>query len=112
VLVFGSLALAPDGAAAGMTAIFVHPDRPRFAHQEDTAVVPVHRGYGLGRWLKAANLRQARGAVPEIEIVQTYNAETNGPMLDINVAMGFRPFRTYYAYQAPAGDVVGALGDG
>ena len=108
--VFGSLALAPDGEAAGMSAIFVYRDRPRFAHQEDTAVVPAHRGYGLGRWLKAANLRQALGAVPEIEIVQTYNAESNSPMLDINVAMGFRPARTYYAYQADVPAVVAALG--
>jgi mycothiol synthase len=107
--VFGSLALAPDGEAAGMTAIFIVADRPRFAHQEDTAVVPAHRGYGLGRWLKAANLRQALEAVPEVELVQTYNAETNGPMLDINVAMGFRPARTYYAYQADVAAVVAAL---
>jgi mycothiol synthase len=110
VHVFGSLALAPDSAAAGMTAIFVHPDRPRFAHQEDTAVVPAHRGFGLGRWLKAANLRQVLEAVPQVEIVQTYNAESNGPMLDINVAMGFHPARTYYAYQADLAAVVAALG--
>jgi mycothiol synthase len=107
---YSSLALAGDGSAAGMTFIDLHPDRPQLAHQEDTAVVPGHRGHGLGRWLKAANLRQMRAARPEVEIVETYNAETNGPMLDINVAMGFRPSRTEFAYQAPADEVAAHLG--
>ncbi len=108
-VVFGAVAVDRDGGAAGMSLIVVHPDRPRFAHQEDTAVVPAHRGFALGRWLKAANLLQLLDAVPEAEIVQTYNAESNGPMLDINVAMGFRPSRAYWAHQADLADVRRAL---
>jgi mycothiol synthase len=107
---FGAVALAPDGTGAGMSLLNVHPDRPRVAHQEDTAVVPAHRGFGLGRWLKAANLLQLLDAVPEVELVQTYNAESNGPMLDINVAMGFRPSRGHLAHQGPLADVRRALG--
>ena len=107
---FGSLALSSDGEAAGMTLILVRPDRAQLAHQEDTAVVPAHRGHGLGRWLKAANLAALREAMPEVEIVQTFNAESNGPMLDINVAMGFRPNRTFMACQASVSEVVGRLG--
>jgi mycothiol synthase len=103
---YASLALSHDGAPAGMTLVLLHPDRPAIAHQEDTAVVPAHRGYGLGRWLKAANLRQLVAAHPDVAIVDTWNAESNGPMLDINVAMGFRPLSTYFAYQAPVADVV------
>lgn len=106
---FGSLALSADGEAGGMTLILVHPDRPQLAHQEDTAVVPSHRGHGLGRWLKAANLAAMREAFPDVEIVETYNAESNGPMLDINIAMGFRPNRTFFAYQAPFADVASRL---
>lgn len=98
---FASLALAADGSAAGMTLIVIPSSCPRRAEQYDTAVVPAHRGHGLGRWLKAANLAQVRRVHPELEMVDTWNAETNGPMLDINVAMGFRPLRTKYAYQAP-----------
>jgi mycothiol synthase len=109
VLRFGSLALSPEGDAAGMTLILIRPDRARLAHQEDTAVVPAHRGHGLGRWLKAANLATVRAAMPEVEIVQTFNAESNGPMLDINVAMGFRPNRTFMASQAPLSDIVRRL---
>ena len=102
---YASLALAADGSAGGMTLIVVPSSCPRRADQYDTAVVPAHRGHGLGRWLKAANLAQVRRAHPELEMVDTWNAETNGPMLDINVAMGFRPLRTWYAYQASVATV-------
>lgn len=97
--IVASLVVAPDGTGAGMTRIDVHPERPQIAHQEDTAVVAAHRGRRLGRWLKAANLRLARQAAPQIAVVQTYNAESNPWMLDINVSMGFRPYRAFDAYQ-------------
>jgi mycothiol synthase len=104
--IYSSLALDAEGAAAGMTALCVHPARPWFGMQEDTAVVRDHRGHALGRWLKAANLAQVREAVPDLRVVQTYNAETNPWMLAINVDMGFRPYRAYYCHQADIGDVV------
>ena len=104
--IYSSLALDADGAAAGMTALCVHPARPWFGMQEDTAVVREHRGHALGRWLKAANLAQVVDAVPDLGVVQTYNAETNPWMLAINVDMGFRPYRAYFSHQADIGDVV------
>lgn len=109
VTIHASLVVAPDGTGAGMTRIDVHPERPQLAHQEDTAVVPAHRGRRIGRWLKAANLRRVREHIPEVDLVQTYNAESNPWMLDINVAMGFRPYRAYDAYQGPIDAVRDAL---
>jgi len=103
--IFSSLALDADGAPAGMTALCVHPARPWLGMQEDTAVVREHRGHALGRWLKAANLAQVRSAVPDLRVVQTYNAESNPWMLAINVDMGFRPHRAYSACQADLGDL-------
>ncbi|QGG96152.1 hypothetical protein [Actinomarinicola tropica] len=110
VTVHAAVVVAPDGSGAGMTRIDVHPERPQLAHQEDTAVVPAHRGRRIGRWLKVANLRAVRERVPEVAIVETFNAESNPWMLDINVAMGFRPYRAYDAYQGPIGAVRDALG--
>lgn len=101
-----ALALAPDGAAAGLSELGIMTHRPQIAAQGDTGVVAEHRGRGLGRWLNAGNLAQALAFEPRIEVVQTYNAETNPWMLDINVAMGFRPHVRYEAFQ---GDVAGAL---
>ena len=94
-----ALAVDDSGSAAGMSAIVVRPDRSQIGHQEDTAVVAAHRGHALGRWLKAANLRQVREAIPDMRAVETYNAESNPWMLSINVEMGFRPYRSYSAYQ-------------
>ncbi|MCO8128720.1 GNAT family N-acetyltransferase [Acidimicrobiia bacterium EGI L10123] len=97
-----TLALAPDGAAAGLSELQINTHRPELAGQGDTGVVADHRGHGLGRWLKAENLRLALDTEPRIRIVETYNAESNPWMLDINVAMGFRPHVGYQAFQ---GDV-------
>ena len=85
-----TLALAPDGAAAGVSELMASRLRPSVGRQGDTGVVAAHRGHGLGRWLKAENLRRALDHQPGIEVVETYNAESNPHMLAINVDMGFR----------------------
>src|SRR5690606_4435687 len=88
-----ALALAPDGGAAGATQLLVSRHRPALGHQYDTGVLAEHRGHGLGRWLKAANLRQVLEQQPALAVVDTDNAESNPYMLAINVDMGFRPYR-------------------
>ena len=100
-----TLALAPDGSAAGLSELGINLHRPQLAWQMDTGVVADHRGHGLGRWLKAENLRLALEHEPRIRVVETYNAQTNPWMLDINVAMGFRPHVCYQVFQ---GDLAGA----
>ncbi|HYZ97690.1 MAG TPA: hypothetical protein VE575_02995, partial [Acidimicrobiales bacterium] len=104
-----TLALAPDGSAAGATQIEASRLRPALGWQGDTGVVAKHRGHRLGRWLKAANLRRALDHQPALEVLQTWNAESNPYMLAINVDMGYRPHRTYAAYQGPIEDVRAAL---
>ena len=103
-------ALAPDGDPAGFSALFVNRHRPQLAWQGDTGVLDTHRGHGLGRWLKAENLEHALAVEPRIEVVETYNAESNPWMLDINVAMGFRPHMGYEAWQADLAVVQEAIG--
>ena len=79
------------GELAGFTALFFPKHRPWQAEQGDTGVHPGHRNKGLGRWLKAANLLRLLDERPEAQVVDTGNATTNEPMLNINVALGFRP---------------------
>lgn len=105
-----TLALAPDGTAAGLSELQINTHRPQLAGQGDTGVVAGHRGRGLGRWLKAENLRLALDAEPRIRVVETYNAESNPWMLDINVAMGFRPHMGYQAFQGDVDAVRTVLG--
>ena len=105
-----TLALAPDGSAAGLSELQINTHRPELADQGDTGIVEAHRGRGLGRWLKAENLRLALETEPRVRVVQTYNAESNPWMLDINVAMGFRPHIGYQAFQGDIATVGQVLG--
>ena len=109
IRMYRTLVLSPDGEGAGATVIYLNESYPEVAYQGNTSVRSEHRGRRLGRWLKAANYRQALDAAPAIRVVETYNAESNPWMLDINVAMGFRPHHTYVAHQAPIEVVVAAL---
>ena len=99
--IYRSLVLTDDGQPAGMTELFVNGDAPYVGHQGNTGVLAPHRGHGIGRWLKAVNHRQVVAAQPGVQVIETFNAEANPWMLDINVAMGFRPHHSYAMYQAP-----------
>ena len=57
-------------------------------------------------WLKAENLRWAQELAPGFEVIETWNAQSNPWMLDINVAMGFRPHVIWRGFQ---GDLVGII---
>ena len=48
-----------------------------------------HRGHRLGLALELATLASATTAVPGAPRVHTWNAETNVPMVVLNVALGF-----------------------
>ena len=70
------------------------------ARQNDTGVDPAHRERGLGRWLKADMLRRVLAERPGIELVETWNAGSNAPMLAINHELGFRLARVSGNWQA------------
>jgi mycothiol synthase len=103
-----TLAVAPDGASAGFSELLINGHRPELGSQGDTGVSREHRGHGLGRWLKAANLALALETEPRLAVVETFNAETNPWMLDINVDMGFRPHIGYQAFQGALDDALAA----
>jgi hypothetical protein len=54
--------------------------------------------------IKAHNLRALQQWFPDRTQLWTSNEEHNGPMLDINITMGFEPINTLQCYQwkAPA----------
>jgi GNAT superfamily N-acetyltransferase len=88
-----------DGAPAGFTEVAFPPYSESIAWQGATGVKPEHRNLGLGRWLKATMALQLLERKPQLEWVYTDNAFSNGPMLAINNAMGFREVRGYGAWQ-------------
>jgi GNAT superfamily N-acetyltransferase len=96
------------GAVAGLTELELGP--PPRCFQEDTAVVPGHRGSGLGLWIKADMLCRLRAERPDLTEVITGNAASNEHMLRINIRLGFRPHRAIDEWQAEIGELVTRLG--
>lgn len=88
-----------SGAFAGYTQIKTQDLQPDLAWQWDTGVHPDHRNKGLGRWLKAELIRRIVDEFPEVSRVDTFNAGSNEPMLNINVEMGFAPVHISNTWQ-------------
>jgi GNAT superfamily N-acetyltransferase len=84
---------------AGFTELVIPVGDGTRAIQSDTAVVPEHRGHGLGLWVKAAMLDWLRAEWPAVEEIETDNAEDNEHMLAVNERLGFRPLRKTRQYQ-------------
>ncbi|MFC1432524.1 GNAT family N-acetyltransferase [Streptacidiphilus sp. N1-3] len=92
-------AVHDDGTMAGYTEILLPQGTPPRAQQYDTAVVPAHRGRGLGLWIKAAMVRRLRAEHPQVVEIETDNAEDNSHMLAVNLALGFRSYRRTHEFQ-------------
>jgi RimJ/RimL family protein N-acetyltransferase len=84
---------------AGFTELVIPIGDSSRALQFDTAVVPEHRGNGLGLWVKAAMLDWLRAEWPAVQEIETDNAEDNDHMLAVNERLGFRPLRKTRQYQ-------------
>lgn len=81
---------SPGGVLAGHTQLVFSETDPRDAYQWDTLVLPDHRGHGLGLSLKVHAMRESADLLESRRYVHTYNAASNGPMIAVNEAMGFR----------------------
>lgn len=82
------LALAPDGAWLGTTAMIRFRTRP-VLYNELTAVIPEARGRGLALPLKLQAI--ARAQAEGYALMRTNNLSTNAPMLRVNHQLGFVP---------------------
>ncbi|MCX4539098.1 GNAT family N-acetyltransferase [Streptomyces sp. NBC_01565] len=94
-----TIAALCKGEMAGYTEIVIRAGETRRALQYDTAVVPGHRGHGLGLWVKSEMVRRLRAEHPEIVEIETDNARDNTHMLAVNRQLGFRFHRSTHEYQ-------------
>lgn len=101
---------APSGDVVAYTEVVLMPGRPTEALQRETAVVPEHRGHGLGRRVKAGMLRHLAADRPAVERVLTSTASSNTHMIDVNHAVGFETVRRMIEVEAATGTLTRRLG--
>jgi GNAT superfamily N-acetyltransferase len=89
------------GELAGHTIVAVEDERPVIGHHHDTSVVGSHRGHRLGLLLKAGMLLWLAEAEPQLETVDTWNAESNDHMIAVNEQLGYRVMGRGLQFQRP-----------
>jgi GNAT superfamily N-acetyltransferase len=88
-----------SGEPAGITTVCVPELAPELAAQEDTSVLPAHRGHRLGLCLKIEMADWLRAERPDVHSVDTWNEATNGPMIAVNQRLGTRIVAETSAYR-------------
>jgi GNAT superfamily N-acetyltransferase len=88
-----------DGSIVAFTELVVPGDGKGDGQHYGTGVLPEHRGHGLGRWMKAESIRQAREHHPDLGGLLADTADSNRYMRDINDALGYAPTHTSVEYQ-------------
>lgn len=89
----------PTGRLAGQTVVVVDSNNPTVGDQHDTSVVSSHRGHRLGLLLKADMLAWLAEAEPQLEQIDTFNAESNDHMIGVNELLGYRVMGRELAFQ-------------
>ena len=89
----------PSGQLAGQTVVVVDSERPQLGDQHDTSVVKAHRGHRLGLLLKAEMVRWLDEVEPQVEQIDTFNAESNDHMIGVNELLGYRVMGRELAFQ-------------
>ncbi|MFD9408998.1 GNAT family N-acetyltransferase [Streptomyces sp. NPDC059989] len=92
-------AVTPAGEVAAYTELVLPDPSGARALQYDTAVVPAHRGHGLGRAVKRRMEAEAAGRYPALRQIGTTVADENTPMRAVNEALGYRWERDAAVFQ-------------
>lgn len=86
-----AVAIAPDGSFVGNSEVHIQQSPgTTVAWQENTLVMPDHRGHRLGLALKVATHRLLRERAPEVRAVVTWNSHVNPWMIAINERLGYQ----------------------
>ena len=85
-----AVAVAPDGEFVGNTEIHLHlSPGSTLGYQENTLVMPEHRGHRLGLGLKVATHRLLAERAPQLRSLVTWNSHVNPWMIQINEKLGY-----------------------
>lgn len=88
-----------SGELAGHTIVAVDQEQPEAGEQHDTTVVGAHRGHRLGLLLKSGMNLWLREVQPQLETIDTWNAESNDHMIAVNDALNYRIMGRAIQYQ-------------
>ena len=85
-----AVAVAPDGEFVGNSEVHFH-EAPgsTLGYQENTLVMPEHRGHRLGLGLKVATHRQLAERCPQLRSLVTWNSHVNPWMIQVNEKLGY-----------------------
>ena len=95
-----------DGSLMGLTGMYHQNGVDTVSHVGLTGVLPKYQGRGLGKYLKASMALDVRENFPKVKHSNTFNAQSNEPMLHINIKMGFKPHQEFVIYKMPVADVL------
>lgn len=85
-----TIALAPDGSVVAQTQVVLSKSSDATMQVLSTLVRHDHRGKGLGRLIKADNIRTIQQYFPDHRRLATSSESTNTQMLTLNHEFGFR----------------------
>lgn len=97
-----ALVHSATGTVAAWSVLGFGLHSPAHGFQGITIVDPEHRGHRLGTVAKIELHRYARAVAPRLRFVDTWNAETNSYMIDINEQIGYRVVDSSVDYQGEA----------
>lgn len=80
----------PTGEVAGLTEVTISRWTPRRACQQDTRVVPAHRGHGLTSWMRAEMVRWLRAERSDVAEIVTWTAEEDLRMRQVDEGFGYK----------------------
>jgi mycothiol synthase len=84
-----------SGTVAGSTQVELLPHRKGMAHQADVAVLPAHRGHGIGAHMTACMIRWLVADRPDITFIQNTTGAENIHMIRVNQTLGFVTARSW-----------------
>lgn len=96
-----TVAFSASGEIAGHTEInYKNTEGTTLGYQENTLVMPDHRGHALGLAMKVANHRQLQELAPHLDVLVTGNSSLNTHMNAINEQFGYEVAFQEIAYQS------------
>ena len=95
-----SVAVAPDGTFVGNSVVEFHAgEGTSVGWQENTLVMPEHRGHRLGLALKIETHRRLAEEAPALRGIATWNSHVNPWMIAVNEQLGYRIAHREIAFQ-------------